>query len=57
MTKQDFIADYCKESEISWDELKDSQVVLPCNCGESGCHGWAMVTNTPAIIEHHNSHQ
>ncbi len=56
MTKDEFITGYCERSKITWDELKESQVVLACHCGEEDCHGWAMVTNTPAIIEHHNRH-
>jgi len=53
MTKQEFIDGYCKRSNISWDELKETQVVLPCNCGEDVCDGWAMITNTPDLVEHH----
>lgn len=28
-------------------------VALPCNCGESCCHGWAAVDNNPEAITSH----
>jgi len=53
MTKEEFIAGYCKRSKVTWEYLKMTQVVLPCSCGEPDCYGWAMVTNVPDLVRDH----
>jgi|WetSurMetagenome_2_1015567.scaffolds.fasta_scaffold00310_38 hypothetical protein len=54
MTKREFIRIYCKESEITWKELKKEVACLPCKCSEEGCNGWAMVHNNKESIDMHN---
>lgn len=53
MTKEDFIAGYCERSGVTWNELSQFEVALPCACGEDGCNGWAMVSNNPLSIKAH----
>ena len=53
MTKDEFIDSYCKKSKISWDKLSKSQVVLPCECKDELCQGWAMVSNDQDSIKSH----
>ena len=55
MEKEDFIREYCERSGESEEELIKYEVALPCHCGEPGCKGWAMVTNTPLAIRAHQS--
>ena len=54
MTKEDFIKQYCKNCNITEEELLKTQVVLPCNCMEQGCEGWAVVSNNELSIKAHN---
>lgn len=53
MTKEDFIKLYCEKSKITEQELLESQVVLPCNCGDEICKGWAVVGNNELNIKAH----
>lgn len=53
MTEEEFIKMYCKNSEISQDELLKDHVVLPCNCGDKSCKGWAVVANNTLSIKAH----
>ena len=53
MNKEDFIKHYCKESGIKQEELLKTQIVLPCNCGDTTCEGWAMVSNNKLSIKSH----
>ena len=43
MTKEEFIAGYCERSGVTWEELSQWAMVLPCGCEEDGCRGWVMV--------------
>ena len=52
MTKDEFIDQY-KVTSIPKDEFLKTQVVLECDCGETNCKGWAMVSNTPLAIKSH----
>lgn len=54
MNKNDFINNYCNKSNISSDKLNETQVVLPCKCGDESCEGWAVVSNNPLSIKAHN---
>lgn len=54
MKKEEFLKGYCERSGISWAELSQSQVVLPCQCGADCCAGWAMVSNNELSIKAHN---
>jgi hypothetical protein len=54
ITEEQFIEGYCARSGMSWEELKEGLVVLPCNCGDASCDGWAMVGNHPLNIQAHN---
>jgi hypothetical protein len=53
ITKAEFIAAYCAASGVSWDDLKEKRVALPCNCDDESCSGWAMVPNDPISTESH----
>jgi len=54
MTKEDFIKLYCERSQITQEELFKSQVVLPCNCNDDTCKGWAVIVNNESSIKNHN---
>lgn len=53
MTKEEFIAGYCERSGVKWEEISVMQVALPCDCGDEGCNGWAMVSNNQSSILAH----
>lgn len=53
MTKEDFIKLYCEKSGITEEELLKTQVVLPCNCNDEICKGWAVVSNNELSIKAH----
>lgn len=40
MTAAEFKQGYCERSEITAFYFDKVFVVLPCDCGEAGCHGW-----------------
>jgi hypothetical protein len=45
ITQSEFIKDYCDKSDMTEKELnKLGLFAVPCNCGESDCRGWAMIT-------------
>ena len=54
MTKEEFIKDYCRMSDIPPEYLLKVCVVLPCACGRDGCEGWAVVANNEQSIKAHN---
>lgn len=54
MTKEQFIETYCQRSNISWDVLSKTKVVLPCACGDEICEGWVMLPNEQPVIETHS---
>ena len=43
MPKEEFIVGYCERSGVTWEELSQWAMVLPCDCEEDGCRGWVMV--------------
>lgn len=43
MTREEFIAGYCARSGVTWEWLSQYRKVLPCECGEDICDGWAML--------------
>jgi hypothetical protein len=53
MNKDKFVKEYCKRSDISEETLYKFSVVLPCNCGEHACKGWAVVSNNDLSIKSH----
>lgn len=53
--KCEFIKEYCEKSNVSWDELKKTQVILPCSCNDESCKGWAVVNNDTISIKTHNN--
>ena len=53
MTKEEFIKSYCDKSDMTKEELLESQVVLPCKCDYEGCNGWAVVSNSELSIKAH----
>lgn len=53
MTKENFIKLYCEKSDITEEELLKTQVVLPCNCNDETCKGWAVVSNNELSIKAH----
>lgn len=54
MTREKFIENYVMASRLAAEFASGDVVVLPCNCGRSWCHGWAIVPNDYANIEMHN---
>lgn len=54
MTKEEFEERYCKRSDITLEFYHENFVTLPCDCGISGCKGWACVSNSPLSIKAHN---
>lgn len=54
MNKDEFIKEYCENSNIPMNELNKTQVVLPCKCNDSLCKGWAVVSNNRLSIKSHN---
>ena len=54
MTKEDFIKLYCEKSKIKTEDLLKTQVILPCNCNDDICKGWAVVNNNEISIQAHN---
>ena len=53
MSKEEFIEYYCKNSNITKEELLKTQVILPCSCNYENCKGWAVVSNNPLSIKAH----
>lgn len=53
MTADEFEAMYAANSKKTVEYLRKFRVLLPCACGEEGCHGWAMVSNDTVSIEAH----
>ncbi len=53
MTREQFIARYCDESNIKAEDRTATgfrrgnyeRVAIPCDCGEDGCEGWQMVSS------------
>lgn len=43
MTREEFIQGYCERSKIDRERLFKSRRVIPCDCGDESCRGWAMV--------------
>lgn len=45
MIQSEFIRQYCKNSNITEEELNNFGLFsIPCACGEDNCKGWAMIT-------------
>ena len=53
MTKEEFITGYCERSKLSRATFDRRLVVLPCQCAEPNCQGWAVVENEPGALERH----
>ena len=53
MTKEEFEKGYIEKSGITAQEYNETQVTLPCICGQEGCSGWAAVSNNPHSIKAH----
>lgn len=54
MLKEEFIRQYCKNSDISIEEYNMYFITLPCKCFNNGCSGWACVNNDKISIKNHN---
>jgi len=50
MTKQEFIDRYCAGSLASRDFILSHMRAYPCQCAESGCTGWQMLTDRRAQV-------
>lgn len=49
-TREQFIKGYCERSGMSWESLSARRQVVPCECEEDICTGWAMVPkDEPAV--------
>lgn len=53
MTKDEFIAAYCANSDVTPEWLQQHMTAVPCACNAENCKGWAMVNNDPDVIKHH----
>jgi hypothetical protein len=53
VSEQEFIDGYCGRSGVTWAELSQHYVALPCACEQEYCEGWAMVSNDPHAIQTH----
>ena len=47
MTKDEFVEDYCNRSQVTLEWLSKFRTAVPCDCGESVCAGWQMVSTMP----------
>ena len=43
ITKDEFIAAYAARSGVTVEWLLQRRHVVPCDCGDSACMGWALV--------------
>jgi len=50
MTKEEFIAIYCENSDMRRETYDEHFVALPCRCGEGKCKGWVTISNNPDAI-------
>ena len=51
ITKEEFEAGYAKRSEMTVEELHEmGQHAHPCDCGEFGCRGCAMLSDDPLKV-------
>lgn len=53
LTKEEFEENYARDSGITIEEYRETQVTLPCNCSYEGCKGWAAVSNNERAIKAH----
>jgi hypothetical protein len=59
MTAAEFANGYARRSGVTVEWLRShGQAPMPCDCGETGCRGWQMVTtadNTPtnSVVREH----
>lgn len=53
MTKEEFVAQYCKRSGVTKEFIGQYKDALPCACGDESCEGWAMVGRDPGSIKVH----
>lgn len=47
--RQEFIADYCERSGVTWEWLSQYKKAIPCDCGDEACIGWAMVNKDEIV--------
>lgn len=53
MTKDEFETGYASRAGESVATLRESNIVLPCVCGDELCNGWAMVSRHPLVVRLH----
>ena len=53
--KQKFEEKYCKDSDITLQEYRESFITMPCNCGDKKCLGWSCVNNDELSIKNHKN--
>ena len=53
MTKEEFILNYCRRSDLSAQVFARTLVALPCTCEQEGCNGWAAVAADAQSIAVH----
>lgn len=54
MTKNEFMRQYTVDSGMRTNMFAEGRlVVMPCNCQEENCMGWAVVVNMPVCITIH----
>ena len=52
-SRSDFIEGYAANSGMSIGSILDKAVALPCDCGQEGCEGWAMVALNKSAVQAH----
>ena len=53
-TKEKFIDNYCRRSDITEQFYHENFVALPCACHAQFCEGWATVNDNELSIKAHN---
>ena len=48
MTREQFENNYAERSKITVETLREYKEVIPCNCGDKLCTGWASVYKDPS---------
>lgn len=50
MTRDEFIADYCERSGVTWEKLQACGLdAYPCLCDSWHCKGWQMTFTAPDL--------
>lgn len=50
MTKEEFIKQYAKDSNMTVEKVLENMDAYPCACGDKSCKGWQMLSPTGAKV-------